>query len=280
MFPRPMRRRSRHHPETNQREDGSDDIAVEAWRYIIQDYSARQLSFPQDKLPALSGIAWWFAKHFPEARGDEYLAGLWRSQLPESLLWFHGLPLHANTSRPDSFLAPSWSWASLNSEYVEWSDASRDEAKAKIIWAEIKLRSSDPFGSVLAGRLTIHGCRRKAYLEPSKTHAERYHIFSGHNRFQQMSSVNAAMIAMVYLDHYNDSEQNGSSYNTAVSARQVDCMRITGCGGILIEQVDDNRSASGQVTGCIWRRIGIVMFLDGAEKEWWKGSSEDSILLE
>ena len=42
---------------------------------MVKDYSSRHLSDSRDKLPALWGIAAYFAR----AMEDDYLAGLWRN---------------------------------------------------------------------------------------------------------------------------------------------------------------------------------------------------------
>jgi len=55
------------------------------WQCIVTDYSARCMTVPSDKLPALAGLA----RAFAQARGggnDEYLAGLWRGSLLDDLL--------------------------------------------------------------------------------------------------------------------------------------------------------------------------------------------------
>ena len=58
---------------------------LQEWWSLFTRYSRRKLTFKTDKMAAISGIA-------QELQGllkDEYLAGLWRSSLPESLIWRH-----------------------------------------------------------------------------------------------------------------------------------------------------------------------------------------------
>ena len=47
---------------------------TDGWYGILHDYSRRELNFPMDKLPALSGIAAMVQK----VVGNVYLAGLWQ----------------------------------------------------------------------------------------------------------------------------------------------------------------------------------------------------------
>ncbi|KAF2215917.1 hypothetical protein CERZMDRAFT_35063, partial [Cercospora zeae-maydis SCOH1-5] len=80
-------------------------MAFEMWPSLINAYSNCQMSFSMDRLRALSGVAS-FCSHII---GDQYLFGLWRSTLPESLLWRVPETATETGALPD--VAPSWSWA-------------------------------------------------------------------------------------------------------------------------------------------------------------------------
>ncbi|KAE9374785.1 HET-domain-containing protein [Stipitochalara longipes BDJ] len=84
------------------------------WDVIVQDYSSRILTYPGDKLPAVAGLA---QKTYEETKMT-YVAGLWLETLAWDLLWntrafiyryhkpkYSNGPLH---------LAPSWSWAAVD----------------------------------------------------------------------------------------------------------------------------------------------------------------------
>ena len=66
-----------------------ESITVEqcliAWRETVEDYSGRSFTKIEDRLPALCGLA----TEIQMLIDDEYLAGLWRKDLPEALLWRH-----------------------------------------------------------------------------------------------------------------------------------------------------------------------------------------------
>jgi len=70
-------------------------------------YTKCALTKPSDKLVALSG----FAQLYQSATGDDYLAGLWRSQIPSGLNWQVIKPKERLNS---DYLAPSWSWAAID----------------------------------------------------------------------------------------------------------------------------------------------------------------------
>lgn len=75
------------------------------WEFIARQYDPTELSYEDDRLPALAGVA----SRFAEVHGKTYLAGHWVEDLPSSLAWYKSSveprPLHHTT--------PTWSWASL-----------------------------------------------------------------------------------------------------------------------------------------------------------------------
>lgn len=87
----------------------------EVWNDILALYVRCALTRSEDKLVALSGVA----KDFGRAVGDEYVAGLWRRNLINSLLWRVDAPFGEPpmpSSRPRRYRAPTWSWAVSNLE--------------------------------------------------------------------------------------------------------------------------------------------------------------------
>ncbi|KAK4465331.1 heterokaryon incompatibility protein-domain-containing protein [Cladorrhinum samala] len=82
------------------------------WTGVAEKYSSCFLSFPSDKMIAFAGIARQYLSRLEAVGGDEYLAGLWKSQLPRALLWCtHRIrPCYRP---PGAYRAPSWSWMSV-----------------------------------------------------------------------------------------------------------------------------------------------------------------------
>ncbi|PVI02269.1 HET-domain-containing protein, partial [Periconia macrospinosa] len=86
------------------------DIEIDiytSWYRIVEDFTSRNLTYEEDRLPAIAGIA----KRFGETANDSYHAGLWRRDMVLGLLWHAtgGSPIITNKSAR----APSWSWASI-----------------------------------------------------------------------------------------------------------------------------------------------------------------------
>lgn len=274
MFPRPIRRSLNYDQTQDIHSSSGTDLSARAWRTLVQDYSARNLSFPRDKLPALSGIAWWFAKTVLRSQQDVYLAGLWKSHLPGALLWFHSLPLHRNASIPTQYRAPSWSWASLDSCYLKWANFEMGDERCEIVTAVTKAGTSDPFGEVLDGHISICGMFRNFRFVPSECWVERYE--ADWERQDELPDKSAGS-AMAYLDTYEDSYDSGEAYNVPVTARRIDCMRISKDCAMLVEEVNGSCAISAQAS---WKRIGIVTFPSGTAEPWWSGSNEATIRLE
>jgi len=94
------------------------------WRQTVEKYTRCELKEEGDKLVAVSGIA----KILQERFGDGYVVGLWRGWLLGGLCWkvdrgrrttrvlqtsrAYGRRW-ADSSRPETYRAPSWSWASV-----------------------------------------------------------------------------------------------------------------------------------------------------------------------
>ncbi|RDW67716.1 hypothetical protein BP6252_09112 [Coleophoma cylindrospora] len=118
------------------------------WMSILLDYTKRALSFPEDRLLALSGIA----SELQIAWGDIYLAGVWQSCLVQQLCWYRledecGQPLNA----PRNF--PSWSWASFHGP-LHTTDLHEEDAKFLEASTELVDKNS-PFGNVHGGQVVL-----------------------------------------------------------------------------------------------------------------------------
>lgn len=131
------------------------------WKNIVKEYSGRDSTHEEDKLVALAGVA----SRFSEAQGDKdvYLAGLWRSQMRESLLW---VTQSKKCSRPSVYVAPTWSWASARTPNgITWWGGRRSEDRdedghsyLEFIQCETTLKTRElPFGQVTGGKLRVRG---------------------------------------------------------------------------------------------------------------------------
>lgn len=134
---------------------------MRTWYRMVEEYSGRKLTFPMDKMPAISALA----DDMERIIHSEYLAGLWLSDLVWGLLWHSidsGMNAKTNTYydiRSDVYRAPSWSWAAGDG-VVEWygRDKPRSFQENVIITgANTSVSGQDPHGCVADGSITVYG---------------------------------------------------------------------------------------------------------------------------
>lgn len=132
------------------------------WRNLVSQYSERVLSFYLDVLPAISG----FAKIWQARRENptQYVAGLWEDELQRGVLWKAGASY--DSSRPERYLAPSWSWACIRRSVTWFSSNYLPRYHVDILDVSCDLKyPSNPYGPVTAGHLTVKGLVLRTSLE-------------------------------------------------------------------------------------------------------------------
>ncbi len=147
----------------------------QAWFEAVLNYTSRSLTKQPDILPALSGIA----QAVTSRTGDAYLAGLWHSNLLHCLLWASAWcdPKSLMThTRHDTYLAPSWSWASIRGpvRYGWWIfNALHPNPNVhflpRILEAKTIPAGIDPFGALEGGFI-----RLKGKIKPAMTRGEGF----------------------------------------------------------------------------------------------------------
>jgi hypothetical protein len=87
----------------------SKDVAFGFWRDAVEEFSHRRLTFVEDTLPAIAGLA----SQIHKQTHSKYLAGLWIDDVMNELLWQSiATGDHHDPARPSKYQAPSFSWAS------------------------------------------------------------------------------------------------------------------------------------------------------------------------
>jgi hypothetical protein len=135
--------------------DAAQDIFLlfEIWYHAIRIYPRRKMSFPEDKLSAIAGLA----AEYSSLSGDKYFAGLWRGKLLRDLMWSTWPDLHL--MKPENWRAPTWSWASIDNNITFDRPPGIDATPlAEISKVECTLRHETfQFGEVKDGLLEING---------------------------------------------------------------------------------------------------------------------------
>lgn len=148
---------------------GRQDPA-EQWRMIVKAFTSRQLTYGSDKLPAIAGAA----TIMPQARTNQYLAGLWSNTLHLDMLW-RVRPYDILSGYETAELAyddenggpPSWSWASMKWQ-VDWFVLTDKNPKpiARVLSATTEITNKlNPYGEVSGGRLVLQGRIKYCYLQ-------------------------------------------------------------------------------------------------------------------
>lgn len=85
-----------------------------AWQKTVTEYSGLDISFDQDRLPAIAAIVVEELKAHPT---DKCIVGMWKNTFLNDILWSHdSLDMISRAGpRPDQPF-PSWSWASVKKQ--------------------------------------------------------------------------------------------------------------------------------------------------------------------
>ncbi|KAK6843408.1 hypothetical protein PG987_004268 [Apiospora arundinis] len=123
-----------------------------AWHNLVMLYSSRNITFEQDKLVAIGGLATLFGQQM----GGIYLAGLWRSTLLNDLLWEVDAYKYPRR-RSLTYRAPSWSWASMQCP-ITFVPGRVESEKVTVIDVKIQtMVKSLQWGKVKGGYLRLQG---------------------------------------------------------------------------------------------------------------------------
>ncbi|KAI0019340.1 hypothetical protein F4780DRAFT_450201 [Xylariomycetidae sp. FL0641] len=138
------------------------------WYQMVRIYSATSLTFIDDRLLAISALA----KRFCSALrldSSQYLAGMWKDDLPLSMLWFEDPKGPAvvdleptNTVATESKHAPSWSWASISGRvrfpnHVQNISSYKPQTPVEVLEIEASWASPNPFDGTDFCRMRICG---------------------------------------------------------------------------------------------------------------------------
>ncbi|KAF1984229.1 CNVH-domain-containing protein [Aulographum hederae CBS 113979] len=167
------------HQDLSDLKDEKEKIEHE-WHSFVRAYSRLSITFASDRLPALSGLAKLTRERRDSSRipAGRYLAGLWEGTLINDMTWCVGKNLArwrkvgnsrqtgpnkgdpalrpASNPRPEEYVAPSWSWASVL-DAVEYAPFGYDYFLCQVLDAQTELKDSEPTGRVIGGTIVMRG---------------------------------------------------------------------------------------------------------------------------
>jgi hypothetical protein len=141
------------------------------WYNVVGNFTSRSLTYNEDRLPAIAGIA----QRFGMIANDSYHAGLWRRDIIHGLLW--RIADYVSTPVIRSASAPSWSWASVHCE-VEYTQIVSDGPYVRFLSSsplidildivDPKTCENYPFGATSKASLRLSGILLQMVEDGSK----------------------------------------------------------------------------------------------------------------
>lgn len=144
----------------------------QTWLSIRGEYSRRSLTYHTDKLLAVAAVA----EEVGRSYQSRYLAGLWERDLALDLQWSClpsenavGKQEQGRSPRAIAYVAPSWSWASVNSSVNAFSffaeeggeeggEGFKDSFGFQVVSCEVALVVPEfAYGAVKSGVLVVQG---------------------------------------------------------------------------------------------------------------------------
>lgn len=183
----------------------------EEWYNIVSQYTSRKLPNQEDNLPALAGLS----KRFQTLTSKTYVAGLWKEQLLEDIVW--GRAVEATLKPPTCYLAPTFSWASLLSQVgyqpARWQYGGTRTYHSKVVDIAISNEGDDPYTVVQDGWMMLHGPSIPAKLSASDTNdPDTYQLGVGKSQY--------------FSDMYFDHVEHGNGFEFT-----IDCVLTSHDGG-------------------------------------------------
>ncbi|KAH7344239.1 heterokaryon incompatibility protein-domain-containing protein [Pyrenochaeta sp. MPI-SDFR-AT-0127] len=127
--------------------------ALKLWYEVLEMFVKRNLTYADDKLPALSGIVSVFNDALSSEGSTSYMAGIWKQDVARGLMWM--VPSQQKTR------VPSWSWSSVDSRV--WLMRRMEEPVCDLsdISCDVKPIGNDLFGRVEHARLKFDALIRQ-----------------------------------------------------------------------------------------------------------------------
>ncbi|KAI0204043.1 hypothetical protein F4808DRAFT_367041 [Astrocystis sublimbata] len=215
------------------------------WWKLVRTYTDSNLTYPNDKLIAVSGLA----RQFSKIIGKPYYAGIWGgADVVLSLLWYSSPIASAERIPQSEYRAPSWSWASADG--VALYNAATKDVFSHISNLLIHIRSistepkyGDIFGEVKAGELALTGF----VIELQQLRQPNPHAIGGNLAWDNRHHTKEATTYFIPFGEiqWNEWRDNGDGRVFA---------------GILVQRYPDFPNSDGRQ---IFQRVGRGEFREG-----------------
>jgi hypothetical protein len=149
------------------------------WWTLVSLYTERKLTLDSDRMSAISAIA----ERFEKILGDKYVAGLWRSKIPQGICW-RNVSKETLEPRVHGYQGPSWSWAALNSpvQFINRHEHEYD-ITCRVALLDCQWRpkiGNARYREVQSAHITLKGSLLPAYWTQGEDHLSEYAVkFNG-----------------------------------------------------------------------------------------------------
>ncbi|KAJ4186932.1 hypothetical protein NW759_016928 [Fusarium solani] len=141
------------------------------WIQLVEKYSSCDLTFSNDKLVAIAGLARDLSSHI----ATPYYAGLWLKGFMHQLCWW--VTRARPSAKLDGARGPTWSWASVDGAVVmnEWPQEAGNEYynnrgklqwHARLLGVSVRPANGDKFGQIRSGEVAITGFLGVLHIGP------------------------------------------------------------------------------------------------------------------
>jgi hypothetical protein len=254
----------------------------QGWYRMVTDYARRKLTFAEDKMSALSGLASVVA----ENDGGEYLAGVWWEDVAFGICWKRV----GGLERTGSYVAPSWSWASVNGP-VEFIDAHEDYlTQTKVSLIEVVVfdsfhvanKGSDKFGRIENAWIKVKASMISLERSENGTFQIRG-VESSEEKFDlslDFTDDTDGNLAVLLLLRRLDNSPETSLIHQGYEEGALGVILF----GLIVRAVPvlqkESEGLEVDDQGYLYERVGVVSFLtsESRESEFW-GTNVTSVVL-
>jgi hypothetical protein len=144
------------------------------WYRTVQEYSSLRLTLEKDKFPALAALS----KGMENLRiGDRFLAGLWEKTLLLDLLWM--VWPSPKTGRLSTWRAPTWSWASVQSQVIWKTSVDSVISSVKVVDICYTTRGPPLLGDIIEAVIVLRAPLIRASIRNGEISLDRDNLLLG-----------------------------------------------------------------------------------------------------
>jgi hypothetical protein len=242
----------------------------DGWNRTISQFSKRSLTFPEDNLRAVAGIA----SEFANALDDTYVAGLWKGDLVRGILWHTSMSIEGGLQpRSLRYVAPTWSWASHQNQVTFPGSENLDDVcieDCSIILAD----NTFPFGDILDGQLKIRApCRDgRVYFRGDRNSS------TGIGDVDYVTPGKGRPRGSAKLDALGDLERDQSLLKDEHDWTLVVCLKVTRCEGLLLKEVQTKKYNTSIRNSKTFRRVGYFCVME-SEANWLNECVQEEVTI-